>query len=187
MKIPRSYYGILTSDYLAVTAGISEDLAIKLLQLCERKRIISVDGAVDLDLEKDDIDQFLESSAVNWEAAHQRVYEEKKEAILAAVASSRYRNLYNLLHQHVSESTYMGIVRNKILVDIQGDDILYQIFTCNILQRDSEDEAPFLEFIQRVCSECKDETGCPVKIQPGCGGFGYVDELCSVLCRSDYS
>lgn len=54
----------------------------------------------------------------------------------------------------------------------QGDDLLYQIFTSNILQRRSGDEAPFLEFIQRVCSECRDEDGCPVELKPGCGGFG---------------
>ena len=47
----------------------------------------------------------------------------------------------------------MTIVRNKILVDIQNDDILYQIFTQNVLQRKAGEEAPFLEFIQRVCSE----------------------------------
>lgn len=41
-------------------------------------------------------------------------------------------------------------VRNKILVDVQGEDLLYQIFTSNILQRKAGQEAPFLEFIQRV-------------------------------------
>lgn len=40
-----------------------------------------------------------------------------------------------------------------------------------MLQRHAGEEAPFLEFIQRVCSECKDEGGC-AKIKPGCGGFG---------------
>lgn len=54
----------------------------------------------------------------------------------------------------------------------KGEDLLYQIFTSNILQRNVGEEAPFFEFIQRVCSECKDEKGCPVKIKPGCGGFG---------------
>lgn len=66
----------------------------------------------------------------------------------------------------------MGIVRNEILVDVQGDDVLYQIFTSNILQRKPGEEAPFLEFIQRVCSECQIENECPVQIKPGCGGFG---------------
>lgn len=59
-----------------------------------------------------------------------------------------------------------------MLVDIQGNDVLYQIFTAPIMQRNSSDEAPFLEFIQRVCSEQKDECGKPKPIKPGCGGFG---------------
>lgn len=46
------------------------------------------------------------------------------------------------------------IVRNKILIDVQGGDILLQIFTCKILHRDAQQEAPFLEFIQRVCGTC---------------------------------
>ena len=66
----------------------------------------------------------------------------------------------------------MKIVRNKILVDVQGDDLLLQIFTSNILQRKVGDEAPFFEYIQRVCSECLDENGCPATLKPGCGGFG---------------
>ena len=80
----------------------------------------------------------------------------------------------SLLRNHISDEAYMGIVRNEILVDVQGDDILYQIFTCNILQRNVGEEAPFFEFIQRVCSECQTDDGCPVKFKPGCGGFGYV-------------
>merc|ERR1711998_55146 len=72
-----------------------------------------------------------------------------------------------------SEETYMKIVRNKILVDIQGQDILFQIFTSCVLQRKKGEEAPFLEFIQRVCSEKIDPvTKKPLPIRPGCGGFG---------------
>merc|ERR1712066_1065067 len=48
-----------------------------------------------------------------------------------------------------------------------------QIFTSTILQRAPGEEAPFLEFIQRVCSERVDEsTGEPKPMKPGCGGFG---------------
>jgi len=72
----------------------------------------------------------------------------------------------------MSEDTYVAIVRNKILVDVQGQDLLFQIFTSNILQNKPGDESPFLEFIQRVCSECVSADGCPAKIKPGCGGFG---------------
>merc|ERR1712127_180356 len=44
--------------------------------------------------------------------------------------------------------------------------------TSNILQRNAGDEAPFFEFIQRVCSDCVDTYGECVPIKPGCGGFG---------------
>lgn len=57
-------------------------------------------------------------------------------------------------------------------MDVQTDDLLFQIFTSNILQRKPQDESPFFEFIQRVCSQCKGPDGCPKKIKPGCGGFG---------------
>ncbi len=149
-------------------------MAMTILETCERNLITSMDGAVDLALKSDDINDILDSTSNHWSATLQESYEVNKVAICAAILSSRYRNLCGLLRNHVSDTTYMGIVRNEILVDVQGDDILYQIFTCNILQRNTGDEAPFFEFIQRVCSECQEEGGCPVKIKPGCGGFGYV-------------
>jgi hypothetical protein len=173
LKIPRSYYGTLTWEYLVATARIPEDLASTLLEVCERNHVVSMDGAVDLGLEKEDISAILDSAEDYWGATHGKTYEEHKDSILGAILSSRYRNIYALLRHHVSKATYIGIVRNEILVDVQEDDILYQIFTCNILQRNPGDEAPFFEFIQRVCSECQnDNDGCPVKIKPGCGGFG---------------
>lgn len=79
--------------------------------------------------------------------------------------------MFNLLGDILTEETYLSIVRNQILVDVQGSDLLFQIFTCNILQRNSGDEAPFLEFIQRVCARCTDD-GCPIGMKAGCGGFG---------------
>ena len=41
-----------------------------------------------------------------------------------------------------------------------------------MLQRNQGEESPFIEFIQRVCSECKDKEGKCLPIKPGCGGFG---------------
>ena len=104
-------------------------------------------------------------------------YLAKREAILRGVLSSSYRNLYSLLRDQVSEEMYLRIVRNQVLVDVQGDDILLQIFTCKILHRKPADEAPFFEFIQRLCADCEGENECPAKIKPGCGGFGkyFVD------------
>jgi len=34
------------------------------------------------------------------------------------------------------------------------------------------EEAPFLEFIQRVCSNKCGPDGCALPVKPGCGGFG---------------
>ena len=79
--------------------------------------------------------------------------------------------MYKILGDILTESTYLRIVRNQILVDVQGNDLLFQIFTSNILQRNAGDEAPFLEFIQRVCADCSDD-GCPLVMRAGCGGFG---------------
>merc|ERR1712232_1012462 len=95
------------------------------------------------------------------------------EALADYVLRARYGNLYALAGDHISEATYLSIVRNNILMDVQGDDVLMQIFTTNILQRQAGDEAPFLEFIQRACSEVADPgSSRPRSIKPGCGGFG---------------
>ena len=94
------------------------------------------------------------------------------EKIIGTVKHSRYANLFKLLKNHLDETSYLKMVRNKILVDIQGGDLLYQIFTSTIMQRKAGEEAPFLEFIQRFCSEKKNEDGSCKPIKPGCGGFG---------------
>ena len=86
---------------------------------------------------------------------------------------SCYVNLWKLMGDQLPEATYLSIVRNKILIDVQGEDVLMQIFTSVVLQREPGTEAPFLEFIQRVCAQCSDgteETCAPIR--PGCGGFG---------------
>jgi len=94
-------------------------------------------------------------------------------SVASVILRARYQNLYALMRDHLSEETYLRIVRNNILVDVQGDDLLMQIFTSSILQRQAGQEAPFLEFIQRICSEKTDpKTGQPRPMKPGCGGFG---------------
>merc|ERR1711979_114217 len=75
-----------------------------------------------------------------------------------------------------STDIYLTIVKNGILVDVQDADILYQIFTKEILQRDPEHEAPFIETIQRMCAQKPGE-----KIKPGCGGFGIRNFLALFL------
>jgi hypothetical protein len=167
LNIPRSYYGVLTMKQLTEgiigdgSDAVSEECAAQLVAGLESSGALSKDGALDLALDNASIDMVLQeklSGSVNDE------YTAKKDAVLAVILRSRYRNLYSLLRDHASEETYLGIVRNQILVDVQGDDLLYQIFTANIMQRKTGEEAPFFEFIQRVCSDAK--------IKPGCGGFG---------------
>ena len=107
-------------------------------------------------------------------------------ALAEAVALSRYYNVHLMLGDRFDEKTYVGWVRERVLVDVQGDDVLLQIFTRPILQASPKEEAPFLEFIQRVCSARE----LP---RPGCGGFGIRNflvlflsiELASAAQRGD--
>lgn len=182
LRIPRSYYGVVTIPFLMSRLGstqspgeedgprgISEDCARALLEACDKGEVTSKDGAVALELTREDVDDKLVKCMAK---EHLKEFQGQKDSILDAILHSRYSNLYSLLRDHVTEETYLGIVRNQILVDVQGEDLLYQIFTSNVLQRNTGDESPFLEFIQRVCSVCSDENGCAQKIKPGCGGFG---------------
>lgn len=170
LNIPRSYYGILTVKQLS-DQNVPLELAESVLDACQSAQITEVDGAVDLNLEASQIDEQLSSVMQGTDDSEH--YLKHKNSVVDVILKSRYINLHSLLKDHISESSYLGIVRNRILVDVQGEDLLYQIFTSNILQREAGEESPFLEFIQRVCSECKDkDTGCPVDIKPGCGGFG---------------
>merc|ERR1740129_2566060 len=93
-----------------------------------------------------------------------------------AVGRSRYFNIHTLLKDRLDTETYMLIVRNGILVDIQDADILFQIFSKDILQLNPDDEAPFIETIQRVCAQKAGE-----QIKPGCGGFGIRNFLALFL------
>jgi 4-hydroxyphenylpyruvate dioxygenase-like putative hemolysin len=182
LRIPRSYYGILTPNHLtnlpedgggdSMTTSsslVSSECADAIMSVLQARGIVLADGAVDLQASMEDVHAALEH---HLESRFTEEYMEHKESVLSTVARSRYQNLFALLRDHLSEETYLGIVRNQILVDIQGEDLLFQIFTGNIMQRQPGHEAPFFEFIQRVCAECKDEAGCPRKIRPGCGGFG---------------
>lgn len=172
LRIPRSYYGILTMQDLMCEGNgnaIDKKCALAIVNALEADGVLSKDGALNLDLTREGIDAILTERLAG---SVLQTYDAMKTGLLDKICFSRYQNLYSLLGKHVSEATYLAIVRNQILVDIQGEDLLYQIFTCNILQQNSGDEAPFLEFIQRVCSECTDVDGCPRKVKPGCGGFG---------------
>ncbi len=164
LNIPRSYYGRLTIHELAeAVGGDDKELAQSIFDFLVEHNVCTMAGVVKLDVDAAEIEKAL--SALSLEPA-------KLKAACAAVLLARYSNLFKLLRDHFDENTYLQIVKNKILVDVQGNDVLFQIFTCNILQRKAGEEAPFLEFIQRVCSQkvCADGSCAPIK--PGCGGFG---------------
>eukprot|EP01062_Namystynia_karyoxenos_P038526 TRINITY_DN2795_c0_g1_i1.p1 TRINITY_DN2795_c0_g1~~TRINITY_DN2795_c0_g1_i1.p1 ORF type:complete len:721 (+),score=293.91 TRINITY_DN2795_c0_g1_i1:99-2261(+) len=165
LNIPRSYYGFLQQRDL-VKAGASEGLARELMGALEQSGLVSNTGIVAIDITDARID------AVQLPAAARAEYAKIAPQLRTVIKRGRYSNMFSLLRDHIDESKYLQIVENMVLVDIQGQDILYQIFTSNILQRKAGDEAPFLEFIERVCAECKDADGNPCPIRPGCGGFG---------------
>lgn len=145
------------------TETVSKECANEIIAVLRRAGSLTNDFAVSLDLSREDINLALESNMKN--ELMKTEYLSKRDVVLDVIMRSRYCNLYSLLKDQVSEQQYIGIVRNQILVDIQGNDLLYQIFTSNILQRNPGEEAPFLEFIQRVCSS-------KGVVKPGCGGFG---------------
>jgi hypothetical protein len=156
LQIPRSYYGYLTAHRFMQAASIDEPTAERCLAALRTQGIVDAKNLVRLDATPEEVAKALPQDA----------------ALVPHVLRARYGNLYALLREHLSEESYLRIVRNNILVDIQGEDLLLQIFTSTVLQRQEGQEAPFLEFIERVCSECVDSSGKPCKIKPGCGGFG---------------
>jgi len=164
LYIPRSYYGHLTAKDL-VDAGVPTDFSTALLQKLEAGSLVSKTGIVDLDITSEKVTEL-------GRAVDTAVFDAHAETIIRTVLRARYINMYKFLGDHIGERAYLKIVRNKVLVDIQGQDVLYQIFTSCILQREAGQEAPFLEFIQRVCSEQCDAAGNCKPIKAGCGGFG---------------
>ena len=201
---------------------ISPECANSVFEICAENDILLDDSSLDLSLSRENVMEVLDS---NIPSSCREEYRDNRMTIMDTLMRSRYVNLYYLLRvscgvlipkcsvqifylkvtalfqDHLSEESYIAIVRNQILVDVQvclyvvlidilffkqtdeisqrlcivlfqGEDLLFQIFTSNILQRNPGDEAPFFEFIQRVCSECSGPDGCPKQLKPGCGGFG---------------
>jgi len=158
LSIPRTYYGTLTAGSLSKDASIDLATAEKCLSALKAANIVDKGDIMDLDATREQVAKVLPVS---------------DPKVLEIVMRGRYRNMYSLLRDHLSEETYLRIVRNNILIDVQGDDLLMQIFTSMVLLREAGQEAPFLELIQRICSEKKDpSTGKPKAMKAGCGGFG---------------
>jgi hypothetical protein len=164
-----SYYGYLSAERLAVDAAVAPDVASAALVQLQAASIVSIAGVVGIDSTAEDVRAALATTSA---AAH-------ADALVPVILRARYNNIYKLVGNQpcacgeaLPESTWVDIVRNNILIDVQGKDMLCQIFTSNVLQRAAGDEAPFLEFIQRMCYEGNDSHGQPVPMRPGCGGFG---------------
>jgi hypothetical protein len=186
LNIPRSYYGVLTAEQLMQgilgdgSDSVSKECAHEIMEVLwsgvsesAGGSLLSKEGALDLDCSRKDLDGAIEKGLLHGDhTAALEEYRQRRDGVLSVILRSRYRNLYSLLQDNIPACKYVSIVRNQILVDIQGDDLLYQIFTANILQRQPGEEAPFFEFIERVCSESKDVNGRARKFRPGCGGFG---------------
>jgi len=177
LNIPPSYYGRLTVDNLAkpAVAGVglaepvSPELAAAVLANLERAAVVDETGIVAAGTT---LEVAAKAAAAGLDGALADEFSKHRAAIAAVVVRGRYSNLYKLIGDHLPEEKYLKIVENKVLVDIQNGDILYQIFTCNVLQRVAGDESPFFEFIQRVCSQKCNPDGSAKPIKPGCGGFG---------------
>mmetsp|Transcript_52614 Transcript_52614/g.119900 ORF Transcript_52614/g.119900 Transcript_52614/m.119900 type:complete len:276 (-) Transcript_52614:144-971(-) len=95
-----------------------------------------------------------------------------QSAVVGAVRRGVYSNMYGLLGNQLSEQEYLDTVANQVLVDVQEKDVLFQIFTSNVLQAKPTEEAPFFEFIQRKCGEARLADGTFAPMRAGCGGFG---------------
>lgn len=162
LKIPMSYYGFLSAERLAEDAGVALEAAGVAFAALHDACIVSSVGVVDMECNAEAVRAALAPTAASASS----------DAIVPAVLRARYNNIFKLIGDALPERAYLDIVRNHILIDVQGKDMLCQIFTSNVLQRAAGDEAPFLEFIQRICYEGNDGQGQPVPLRPGCGGFG---------------
>jgi len=161
LRIPRSYYGYLTKQSLE-TEQVPADVATAVLEKLQAAGLMNKAGIVELEITAEQIEALALGKAAK----------EHMSTIVTVVRRARYNNMYNMIGDSFAEEMYMKIVRNHILVDIQAGDILFQIFTSMVLQRKAGMEAPFLEFIQRVCSTKLGADGKAKPIRPGCGGFG---------------
>ncbi len=173
LNIPRSYYGVCSNQFLEtqVEGGLSKECSREVMECCEKSHFMSLDGAIDLNITSEEISQYLDEK-IEESGDTRNEFQDKKDLIVDAILRSRYTNLVSLLGDALVEEKYLSIVRNQILVDVQGGDLLFQIFTSNVLQRNAGDESPFLEFIQRVCSVGPSNGSSPVAMKAGCGGFG---------------
>ena len=177
LNIPRTYYGLLDAQMLVKGGvegellgeckhGLTEAQAAEVMAALEKAGLVDMVGAVDLDANEASIAKALASHTSFFASSPPAT----KAMVQRVVRRSCYVNLWKLMKDQLGEDSYLKVVRNKILADVQGEDVLFQIFTSTVLQRKPGTEAPFLEFIERVCAQKEDGSCAPIR--PGCGGFG---------------
>ena len=129
--------------------GVSVE-AIEVIAALRAAGHVDAAGAMSLEADEATLDTALAAVAAYRDAPAAR-----RGMVQRVLRRSCYVNIWKVMGSQLDEATYMSIVRNKILVDVQGEDVLMQIFTSVVLQRTPGAEAPFLEFIERVCAQCR--------------------------------
>eukprot|EP00924_Labyrinthula_sp_SR-Ha-C_P001664 maker-scaffold_18-snap-gene-5.4-mRNA-1 protein AED:0.03 eAED:0.03 QI:100/0.66/0.5/1/1/1/4/21/669 len=169
LRIPPIYYGNFDPEHFC---EFKDCLDLKQLQSeLIKDNAIDSHGVVNLNYNFTNLNKRLQVWFPGVESG-------KREEIIATIKRCSYMNVYKLVGGDFDPQTYLSIANSQILVDKQGNDVLLQIFTANILQEEPNHEAPFFEFIQRKCfTKCliekdnKKVVGYK-KPKPGCGGFG---------------
>jgi hypothetical protein len=108
LNIPRSYYGSLSAKDLVENAGVNEAEATAVIDALLAVKLVDNTGILKMDTTHAEVASACADAA--GFASHQA-------EVTKVVLKSRYSNLYKLLRDHVSEGTYLRIVRNQILVD----------------------------------------------------------------------
>lgn len=157
LNIPRSYYGYLQGKHFG---QLSEEEFTGMCTALQAAGIVDAGLVVELHAQRGEIEKAVASSGLGVDSSVEMKH------LVDGVLKGRYSNMTELLGDRFTEDEYLTIIENKILVDIQGHDALLQIFTMPLMLRNQGEQAPFLEFIQRVCDKNATE------MKPGCGGFG---------------
>ena len=133
LNIPRTYYGLLEPSLLTrggvdgelLTAdcpsGLPEAAAIEVIAALRAAGLLETAGALRLDADAEALDAALLTGAPSYDApaANREVRR----------CAQRCSSTWKLLGDQITEETYLRIVRNQILIDVQGEDVLMQIFT----------------------------------------------------------
>lgn len=108
--------GDQNNSHSETSKGISSECAEIVFDICRSERILQQDFSVDLGMSEDKVRSILDSKIP---LSHRDEYIQNRGFIIKTILHSRYINLYNLLRDHLCEESYVALVRNQILVDVQ--------------------------------------------------------------------